>query len=382
MDLALNEHARRGEARGFTTGWAPRARSGTRSRNLNPARTLGAVRFPVWVRGRPDGRDGGWGLRRSPSRISYRDRTGARAFRDRSGQDAAVRTTEIVLEMALDAGFDLAGVAPLRPPRDAGHFERWLANDHHAGMEWLARNADRITDPGQILPAGRSMLVVGLGHSRPAVALEDGARIARYAAGRDYHNLIGKRLRKLVARLRREGLASDARSIVDAGPLLERSHAEEAGLGFLSKAANLLHPTFGPWFFLGEVLLDTELEPTPEAMPVGSCGTCTACIDACPTAAIVEPGSIDSRLCISYWTIEHRGSVPEELREPVGEWAFGCDVCSEVCPWGHKAPDLGDRYPSAAVGSSPASVRVRNLAYKTRYTCARFTLPPVHLPAA
>ena len=131
---------------------------------------------------------------------------------------------------------------------------------------------------------------------------------------------------------------------MDAGPLLERSHAEEAGLGFLSKAANLLHPTFGPWFFLGEVLLDTELEPTPEAMPVGSCGTCTACIDACPTAAIVEPGSIDSRLCISYWTIEHRGSVPEELREPVGEWAFGCDVCSEVCPWGHKAPDLGDRY--------------------------------------
>lgn len=255
-----------------------------------------------------------------------------------------MRTTEIVLEMALDAGFDLAGVAPIRPPRDAEHFERWLASDHHAGMEWLARNADRITNPGQILPAGRSMLVVGLGHSRPAVTLEDGARIARYAAGRDYHNLIGKRLRKLVARLRREGLASDARSIVDAGPLLERSHAEEAGLGFLSKAANLLHPTFGPWFFLGEVLLDTELEPTTEAMPAGSCGTCTACIDACPTSAIVEPGSIDSRLCISYWTIEHRGSVPEELREPVGEWAFGCDICSEVCPWGNKAPDLGDRY--------------------------------------
>ncbi len=251
--------------------------------------------------------------------------------------------SEIALEMALEAGFDLAGIAPLEPPPAAGRFRAWLAAGRHAGMDWLQRQAERICDPRRLLPDGRSLLVVGLGHPRPPVALAGGGRVARYAAGRDYHNLMGKRLRKLARRLEAAGFEGRSRGIVDAGPLLERSHAAAAGLGFESRAANLLHPRFGPWFFLGELVLEAELDPTP-APPAGSCGTCTACIEACPTGAIREAGVVDSNLCLSYHTIENRGSIPPELHAELGDWAFGCDVCSEVCPWGRRDGDASETH--------------------------------------
>lgn len=254
-----------------------------------------------------------------------------------------MRREDVVMEMARELGFDLCGIAPLAPPRAAGRFEAWLEAGRHGSMEFLAENRERITDPRRLLPEGHSIVVLGLAHSRAQIELEGGGRIARYAAGRDYHNVVNHKLRKLQRRLAREGLGGPNRRIVDAGPLLERSHAAQAGLGFESKAANLLHPRFGPWFFLAEIVLGHELEPTSEAAP-GSCGTCTACIDACPTQAILEPGVVDARRCISYLTIENRGPMPAELRSSVGEWAFGCDVCSEVCPWGHKSPDLADRF--------------------------------------
>ncbi len=253
---------------------------------------------------------------------------------------------EDVLEIARETGFDLAGIAPLRPPRDLELFDQWLAAGRHAGMRWLERSRDRIADPRAVLREGRSMLLVGLAHSRAAVEVEGGGRVARYAAGRDYHNVVGKMLRKLRKALVEAGvLPREARSrqVVDAGPVLERSHAAEAGLGFLSKASNLLHPRFGPWFFLGELLLELELEPTTTT-PVGSCGTCRLCIDACPTQAILEPGLLDARLCLSYHTIENRGAVPIELRPALDDRAFGCDVCSEVCPWGREAPDVSERF--------------------------------------
>lgn len=250
----------------------------------------------------------------------------------------------LVFELAAELGFDLAGIAPLRPPRAAERFQRWLAEGHHGSMGWLEKNQGRICDPRLVLPEGKSLVIVGLAHSRPAVELEGGGRVARYAAGADYHNKMGRLLEKLVRRLRAEGLiAGRDRRIVDAGPLLERSHAAEAGLGFESKAANLLHPDFGPWFFLGEVLVDAELPPT-SAPPPGSCGTCSACIDACPTGAIVAPGTVHAPDCISYQTIENRGRVPWSLRSEVSRWVFGCDICSEVCPFGDGAPDLSQRF--------------------------------------
>lgn len=249
----------------------------------------------------------------------------------------------LAVELAREVGFDLAGIAPLRPPRQAARFEAWLEAGRHGSMEYLARERERIVDPRRIFPAGRSLLVVGLAHSRAAVELPGGGHVARYAAGRDYHNVVLKKLRRLANRLRREGLCDDRRAIVDAGPLLERGHAAEAGIGFESKAANLLHPRFGPWFFLGELILDAELAPT-EAPAPGSCGTCRACLDACPTQAILEPGVVDARRCISHHTIEDRGPIPLDQRAAVGGWAFGCDVCSEVCPWGAGAPDLAGRF--------------------------------------
>ncbi|MBL8863263.1 MAG: tRNA epoxyqueuosine(34) reductase QueG [Planctomycetes bacterium] len=250
---------------------------------------------------------------------------------------------DIVFEIATELGFDLCGIAPLAPPPAAARFEAWLAAGRHAGMSWLERDRERLVDPRRVLPEGGSIVVLGLAHARAAVELPGGGRVARYAAGRDYHNIGNQRLRRFARRLAAAGLGGRNRRIVDAGPLLERSHAARAGLGFESKAANLLHPRFGPWFFLMEILVPHELEPTREP-PAGSCGTCTACLEACPTAAIVEPGVVDARRCLSYATIEHAGHADPLLREQAGPWAFGCDVCSEVCPWGARAPDLAARF--------------------------------------
>lgn len=262
-----------------------------------------------------------------------------------------VRREEVVFEIARELGFDLCGIAPVAPPPAADRFEAWLDAGRHAGMDWLARDRERLADPRRVMPEGGSIVVLGLAHSRAAVALEGGGRIARYAAGRDYHNVGNHKLRRFARRLAAAGLAGRNRRIVDAGPLLERSHAARAGIGFESKAANLLHPRFGPWFFLMEVMIPHELEPTTEP-PMGSCGTCRACLDACPTQAIVEPGVVDARRCISYWTIEHAGPIDPAVRERTGPWAYGCDVCSEVCPWGSKAPDLATRFGTHAAIAS------------------------------
>jgi epoxyqueuosine reductase len=250
---------------------------------------------------------------------------------------------EIVFEIARELGFDLCGIAPVAPPPAADRLASWFEAGRHAGMDWLARDRERLLDPRQVLPEGGSIVVLGLAHSRAAVELPGGGRIARYAAGRDYHNVGNHKLRRFARRLAAAGLGGRHRRIVDAGPLMERSHAARAGVGFESKAANLLHPRFGPWFFLMELMIPHELEPTSEPPP-GSCGTCRACIDACPTQAIVEPGAVDARRCISYWTIEHSGPIAPAIREQMGPWTFGCDVCSEVCPWGARAPDLAQRF--------------------------------------
>lgn len=249
-----------------------------------------------------------------------------------------------ILEMALAAGFDLAGLTPFRAPRQAPEYRSWVEQGRHATMGWLEANLPVIEDPSRFVPAGRTLLMVGLSHARPALELEGGGRVARYAAGRDYHNWMKKRLQRLARQLVAKGLVDGARSGVDAVPLMERSHAEEAGLGFASKAANLLHPRLGPWFFLGELVLEIDLPPTPAPLPAGSCGTCTACLDACPTGALVAPGELDARLCLSWATIEQRGSVPHELRRDLGDWVFGCDICSEVCPWGEGVPSQEDRF--------------------------------------
>ena len=260
------------------------------------------------------------------------------------------------MELAREAGFELAGLTPLAPPPDAGRFQAWLEDGCQADMAWLERQAEHIVAPHFQLEPGSWMLVLGLPHARPPGEQPGGGRVARYALGRDYHNVFGKRLRKLARELSNRNLIRRSRKVVDAGPLLERSHARAAGIGFSSKAGNLLHRRFGPWLFLGELAFESTAkiaEPDPEAPrgpdALGSCGTCRACLDACPTQAITEPGRIDARLCLSYQTIENRGAIPHPLRAALDDWVFGCDVCSEVCPFGSRAPDA-----SATFGEHPA----------------------------
>ncbi|MBL8899985.1 MAG: tRNA epoxyqueuosine(34) reductase QueG [Planctomycetes bacterium] len=256
-------------------------------------------------------------------------------------------------ELALEAGFDLLGVAPAEPPSSGAAFEAWLAAGHHADMSWIERQRERLLDPRLVLPGARTILCLGISHARPPAEFRDGGRVARYAAHRDYHNAIGNELRRWARSLVTRGLAGEARAVVDAGPVLERAHAARAGLGFIGRSSNLLHHRYGPWLFLAEVLIDRELPIETKKAP-GSCGTCTACVDLCPTRAIVADRVVDARRCISYWTIEARGFVPRELRRSFGPWVFGCDVCSEVCPFGARAPATGFDF-----GHHPALERFR-----------------------
>ncbi|HEX6851184.1 MAG TPA: tRNA epoxyqueuosine(34) reductase QueG [Candidatus Polarisedimenticolaceae bacterium] len=229
-------------------------------------------------------------------------------------------------------GFDACGVARARRlERDGATLERWLAAGGNASMAWLAKEPGKRSDPRELLAGCRSVVVVAVDYFSEARPREGLARVARYAGGRDYHKVLGRRARELASWIDATTGAT-SRAFVDTGPVLERGWAEAAGVGWIGKNANLLTRDRGSWLLLGCVLTTEEIEP--DAGPHAEfCGTCTACLDACPTQAIVEPGFVDANRCIAYWTIEHRGPVPEDRREGNGEWIFGCDVCQEVCPW-------------------------------------------------
>lgn len=244
-------------------------------------------------------------------------------------------------------GFALGGVAPAQPSAHAEFFRRWLAEGKHGEMAWLARNVETRLDPALLVPGARSVIMVAdLYHERGAPD-EPGApdgRIARYARGDDYHDVMKRRLHALCDALRDRFPGHAFRACVDTAPLMEREFAARAGLGWIGKHTLLIHPRLGSWLMLGAVVTTLDI-PTPveQAEIPDHCGTCTRCIDACPTHAIT-PHSVDARRCISYLTIEQRTPIEDAaLREGVGGWLFGCDVCQEVCP--HNSPraaPLGD----------------------------------------
>lgn len=243
--------------------------------------------------------------------------------------------TRALTEKATALGFHkvaIAGVAPIE--RDRAALSAWLAGDRHATMAWMAREPEKRSNPNALLPGCRSVVALAMNYwpgeahsaSRPGTA-----RVARYAQGRDYHRVMGEKLKELAAWLTAaSGEAS--RAFVDTGPVLERAWAERSGLGWIGKNANLLTRDLGSWLMLGEVLTCAPLTASPGPHQE-FCGTCTACLDACPTQAIEAPGVVDSNRCISYWTIEHRGAIPENKRPGLDDWIFGCDVCQDVCPW-------------------------------------------------
>ena len=249
-------------------------------------------------------------------------------------------TPALLKSWALEAGFDRAGVARLEPLEHGEALVRWLARGDQAGMDYLARRVEVRVDPSQIFPGARSVLCVALqyhplyqedGEQQPEPSGDLWRRVARYARGRDYHDVMGERLRGLEERVRAAFPECETRRYVDTGPVLERELAARAGMGAVGKNTMLLHPEGGSWFLLGELFLSLDLDPDQPLADL--CGSCTRCLDACPTGALAVPYRLDSNRCISYWTIEHRGALPEEARRMVGGWVFGCDVCQEVCPW-------------------------------------------------
>jgi epoxyqueuosine reductase len=260
----------------------------------------------------------------------------------RGAADAAAvgqPSPETIRSIAAESGFDLVRFGPAEPGQHGERFQAWLAAGRHGDMHYLAANADRILEPTRWRAGVRSAIALAVDYGGPAAGLAGGGRIARYAAGRDYHRWLRERVLKLRQRLEVAGLpAGSMNGGTDAVPVLERALATRAGIGFLAKSAMVISPTHGPYLQLAELLTGADLPPDPPAP--GSCGTCTACLDACPTQAIIAPFEVDARRCLSYTTIELRGPIPHELRAPQGEWLFGCDICLEVCPFTKKSPLL------------------------------------------
>ena len=233
-----------------------------------------------------------------------------------------------LLTLAGELGFALCRIAPCTVPPHADEFRAWLDDGRAGTMDWLARNQARRTDPQLVLPGARSVIVLAMNYFQGPAPVTPG-RIARYAWGDDYHDLIERKLDAIDDWLAARG--GRQRQYVDTGPILERDFAAVAGVGWHGKSTMLIHPQMGTWFFLAEVLTTLEFE-ADAALP-DRCGRCTRCIEACPTQAITAPHQLDARRCISYLTIENKGAIPEEFRPLMGDRIYGCDDCLDACPW-------------------------------------------------
>jgi epoxyqueuosine reductase len=258
-------------------------------------------------------------------------------------------TAAQVKELAQACGFELAGIAPAIPSEDFGRFEEWRQKGFAGEMGYLTdRRGDLRANPRNLLPSAQSIICVGklynTAHPHTGETPDADTKrgwVSRYAWGADYHDVLRQGLELLVRRIQElHGEPFDSKICIDTAPLLERSYARRAGLGWIGKNTCLINQQQGSWFFLGELLLSIPFES--DAPPPNRCGTCTRCIDACPTAALISDGNggwtLDARLCISYLTIEKRGEIEETLARKFGDHVFGCDICQDVCPWNRRAP--------------------------------------------
>ena len=242
---------------------------------------------------------------------------------------------QAIKDKARQLGFILAGVTSSEPPAHYNVFENWLNQNMHGTMDYLAedRSRTRRADLEQILPECKSILVLAIPYNPPLPTGEGGVRVASYALGDDYHDILPQKLQAIVTFIEEQlGHPIPNRYYTDSGPILERELAQRAGLGWIGKNSMLINPLAGSTFFLAEILLGIELEPD-DAFATDQCGTCTRCITACPTQCILPNRTLDARRCISYLTIENKVDIPEDLRPQIGNWVFGCDICQQVCPW-------------------------------------------------
>ncbi len=220
---------------------------------------------------------------------------------------------------------------------DEERLNHWLSQGFHGEMGYMARNVEKRLDPGKLLPGARSVIVLLMNYfPEETLPEENNYKIARYVYGKDYHHVIREKLNLLTEELKAVAGEFQSRAFTDSAPVLERSWAEKAGLGWIGKNTCLIHPKIGSFVFIGEIITDLELEYEKQQVN-DLCGGCTRCIDACPTGAILAPRLLDARRCISYHTIESKGELPEEDKDKFQDWIFGCDICQEVCPWNRKA---------------------------------------------
>jgi epoxyqueuosine reductase len=256
-------------------------------------------------------------------------------------------TSADVKARARELGFDLCGIAPAETLPETRYFTEWLARGYAGEMRYLERSAARREDPRRVLPSARSIVALGILYNtdRPYSTERRGtgaAAVSRYAWGEDYHAIVGSKLEALSAWMKAQaGEAFEAKAYVDTGPVLERQYAQRAGIGWIGKNTCVINPQLGSWIFLAEILCNWALEPDPPALD--QCGSCTLCLEACPTSAFTAPRVLDATRCISYLTIEMKGAIPDERRSGIGAHVYGCDVCQEVCPWNlTPAPPISD----------------------------------------
>jgi len=256
------------------------------------------------------------------------------------------QVTDLVRRKGIELGFDLIGIAPVQRPPTYPHYEQWLALGFHGAMSYMERRRKERADIRSLLPDAKSVIVGAVSYFVPekpeGEPNEAVGQVARYAWGLDYHEVLLRKLEELLGFLR--SLLGDwvrGKAYVDTGPILERDFAVQGGLGWFGKNTCLINPKLGSYIFLGELIVNVPLKPD-EPFTRSHCGKCDRCLIACPTGALVAPHQLDARRCISYLTIELRGSIPRDLRPLIGNWVFGCDICQEVCPWNRKAKPTGE----------------------------------------
>ena len=247
-----------------------------------------------------------------------------------------------VRSKAYELGFDACGFSKAEPlDKEAHRLEQWLNEGRHGTMDWMERNFDKRVDPTKLVPGSKSVISVIAGYKFEQNEIHDlqtdQPKIAKYARGRDYHKTFKSKLKKLFFHTRDLVGDINGRFFVDSAPVMDKAWVERSGLGWMGKNGNMLNKELGSWFLIGEMIMDV---PFVYDKPISDhCGTCTRCIDACPTDAIYEPYKIDGNRCISYLTIELKDKIPDDQHEGLGEWMFGCDICQDVCPWNRKSKD-------------------------------------------
>jgi epoxyqueuosine reductase len=250
-----------------------------------------------------------------------------------------------VKQRAREIGFNLVGIAPASPSAYRDYFRRWLDEGQHASMSYLASRFEERTDPATYFPGAKSIICVAINYHatlQPPDPSDSNAvpgKVARYALGQDYHEIIKSRLHQLADWLRTQA-PCESRCSVDTAPVMEKELAARAGIGWLGKNTCIINEQIGSWLLLGEIL--TTLSLPIDQPATDRCGSCRRCLEACPTGAITAPYELDARKCISYLTIEHRGDIDESLQPQIGEWLYGCDICQDVCPWNSKAIETTD----------------------------------------